>query len=87
MLHLSSGKFRMVQNFPGPGKYLIFIVLIKIDVEDGYFICHWHSTNVNTYADSGDRFFWKMKEMQGDVHTRNLKAPSVLPLFAEFPNM
>lgn len=91
MLHLSSRKFgRMVQNFPGPGKYLTFIVLIKMikrDVEDGYFTCHWHSININTYADSEDRFFWKIKEMQEDVLRRNLKAPSVLPPSAEFPNM
>lgn len=78
MLHPSSGKVRrMVQNFPGPGKYLIFfvqIIMIKTDVEDGFFTCHWHSLKVNFYADSEDRFFLKIKEF--------LLLPS-----AKFPNM
>lgn len=64
MLHISSRKLRrMVQNFPGPDKYLIFLVLIKItkpDVEDGYFTCRWHSININTYADSEEKFFQKI---------------------------
>lgn len=76
------------QNFSAPGKYFIFIALtkmIKTDVEDGCFTCHWHSINVNTCADSENRFFWKTEELQGDVRRGNLKAASVLLPPADFP--